>query len=216
VVIHIRDEITRATREKAKELAALVHVELPGVPILETVNVEPEKLVGSIDRWIPLAQEFQKKRAFFEERKKAGDAVWMYVCQNPGGNWINRFIDQERVRQIYIGWSLVHYDLSGFLHWGFNYPYEINPFDNTTHGGKYPPGDAHLVYPGKDRAWASHRLEAMRIGFEDADLLHRLKKKEPGKAAAIIRKVFRAYDDYSKTIDAYRAGRKELLEALSP
>jgi len=92
---------------------------MPGVKIFEaTMSLS---LVGAVDHWCPQVQEYQKHRDFFEQRKKAGDAVWVYTCLAPGGPWLNRLLDQERLRQVYLGWALAKYDLAGFLHWGFNH-----------------------------------------------------------------------------------------------
>ena len=60
------------------------------------------------------------------------------------------------------------------------------------------------------------RFEAQRIGMEDGELLRVLKSRDPDKAAAIIDRVFRAFDDYAKDVGAYRAAKRDLLKALTP
>ena len=46
--------------------------------------------------------------------------------------------------------------MDGFLHWGYNFYFEalsrylIDPEKDPTSGEFYPPGDAFVVYPGKD------------------------------------------------------------------
>jgi hypothetical protein len=113
---HLSDEPTKTNAESYKALAEQVRRHLPGVRIFEaTMALE---LVGAVDHWCPQVQEYQNRRDFFEARKRAGDSVWVYTCLAPGGPWLNRLLDQKRLRQVYLGWALVKYDLSGFLHWG--------------------------------------------------------------------------------------------------
>ncbi len=48
--------------------------------------------------------------------------------------------------------------------------------------------------------------------MEDAELLRLLERRDPKRAAAIIDRVLRAYDDYELDVPAYRAARLELIE----
>jgi hypothetical protein len=189
----------------------------PDLRILEaTMTVS---LAGTVDCWCPQVQEYQKNASFFEERKKAGDAVWVYTCLIPGGPWINRLIDQERLRQVYVGWACAKYDLQGFLHWGFNM-HGAKAFEDLerSNGGPknfLPAGDSHIVYPGKNGPISSQRFEAHRIGMEDYELLYLLKKQDPALAETLINKLFQAFDQYDKDIRDYRKVRQELLSALT-
>ena len=155
------------------------------------------------------------------QRRAAGERIWVYTCLVPGGPWLNRLLDMQRLRQTYIGWAAAKYDLSGFLHWGLNH-YKADPFEHSVvdhpaqpnTNNRLPAGDSHVVYPGEDGPWSSHRFEAHRIGLEDYELLMMLKAKDPATADAIIEKVFRAFDDFSINVAEYRQARRELLEAL--
>ena len=218
---HLTDEPTNTNAESYKALAEQVRRHRPGVKIFEaTMSLE---LVGAVDHWCPQVQQYQKHQEFFETRKKAGDAVWVYTCLAPGGPWLNRLLDQERLRPTYLSWALVKYDLAGFLHWGFNhYRRGVDPFaQSVVPHGKGPPnflpaGDSHVVYPGKDGPLSGQRFEAQRIGMEDAELLLLLKARNPARAQAIITRVFRTFDDYEKDVATYRTAKRELLTALSP
>jgi len=217
---HLSDEPTNTNAESYQALAEQVRRHMPGVKIFEaTMSLE---LVDAVDHWCPQVQEYQKHRDFFEARKKAGDKVWVYTCLAPGGPWLNRLLDQERLRQVYLGWALVKYDLAGFLHWGFNhYRPGVDPFiQSVVPHGQGPPnylpaGDSHVVYPGKDGPLSGQRFEAQRIGLEDAELLRLLAARDPARAQAIIARVFRAFDDYETDLAAYRAAKRDLLTALS-
>ncbi len=211
------DEPTDEYADRYKTTVTMLKIIKPDLRILEaTMTVS---LAGTINCWCPQVQEYQKNAPFFVERKAAGDAVWVYTCLIPGGPWINRLIDQERLRQVYIGWACAKYDLQGFLHWGFNM-HSGKPYEELVrmHGGPanfLPAGDSHIVYPGKNGPISSQRFEAHRIGMEDYELLYLLKKQNPELASELIDKLFQAFDQYDKDIRDYRKVKQEVLSALT-
>ena len=216
---HLADEPTDANADDYNELAALVKALLPGIPIVEATM--SRKLEGSVDVWCPQVQKYQQHREFFEERRAQGDRIWVYTCLVPGGPWLNRLLDQERLRQVYIGWAAAAYDLHGFLHWGLNH-YKADPFTHSVvdhpaqpnTNNRLPAGDSHIIYPGPDAPWSSHRFESHRIGLEDYELLKQLQARNPQAAGAIISSVFRAFDDYTISVADYRKAKQLLLETL--
>ena len=215
---HLTDEPIDLNADAYRILAEQVRRGLPGVQIFEaTMSL---KLVGAVDHWCPQVQEYQRHRDFFAARQQAGDHVWVYTCLAPGGPWINRLLDQERLRPLYIGWALVKYDLTGFLHWGLNqYRTDVDPFvqsvipwDNGP-PNYLPAGDSHIIYPGRNGPLSGQRFEAQRIGMEDAELLRLVQQRDPARAGALIDRVLRAFDDYEKDVSAYRTVKRALLDA---
>ena len=182
-----------------------------------------QQLAGAIDIWCPQVDKYQQNRAFFAERQADGDDVWTYTCLTPGGPWLNRLLDQERLRQVYFGWAGVFYDTQGFLHWGLNH-YKADPFTqsvvdhpaapNTTN--KLPAGDTHVVYPGTLGPWSSTRFEAHRIGIEDYAMLKMLQAKDPVAAESIMGALFMGYDNWNKDVSYYREVRADLFKELEP
>ncbi len=198
-----------------RELVAVLRGLKPDIKILEatmTTNVS-----GLVDIWCPQVQEYQANRAFFDQRKAAGDKVWVYTCLSPGGPWLNRLLDEERLRQVYMGWALAKYDLQGYLHWGGNF-HTSKPFEELVRPhieGQYlPAGDSHILYPLPGGPLSSHRFEAHRIGLEDCELLAQLKAHDAPRAQQIIARVVQGFDKYSKDVAEYRAARLLLLEAV--
>ncbi len=210
----IFDEPTDEFLDRYKELVALFREMSPSIRILEATLTM--SVAGDVNIWCPQVHEYQANRAFFDKRKAAGDRVWVYTCLAPGGPWLNRLLDMERLRQVYIGWALAKYDLQGYLHWGFNH-HTPRPFDELVRfhmEGQYlPAGDSHIVYPVKEGPLSSHRFEAHRIGMEDAEVLAQLKRRDPGRADEIIGMVVRAFDEYETRVEEYRRARQALLEA---
>ncbi len=187
----------------------------PDIRILEatlTLNA-----TGLVDIWCPQVHEFQAHQDFYAQRQAAGDQVWVYTCLSPGGPWLNRLLDQERLRQVYMGWALSRFNIQGFLHWGGNH-HTPKPFEELVRfhmvGQYLPAGDSHVWYPLREGPLSSHRFEAHRIGLEDFELLAQLKQHDPARARVVIAQVLQGFDDYRKDPAAYRAARQQLLEAV--
>ncbi|RPE13511.1 DUF4091 domain-containing protein [Chitinophaga lutea] len=212
---HISDEPTRTQAQSYSDVVKQVKAIYPEVRIMEATN-DRDGLIGAVDIWCPLINDFQENESFFRAREKAGEKVLVYTCLIPGGNWLNRLLDQEKLRQVYFGWGAVRYGTFGYLHWGLN-QYNADPFQNSVihhpapgagANNFLPAGDTHIFYPGKHGPLSSLRFEAHRLGIEDYELLARLEQRD-----ALVAKVFRSYTDYDKNVKAYRAARAALLQA---
>ena len=125
---------------------------------------------------------------------KRGKEAWFYTCLYPQGTYLNRFIQQPVLKTRLLQWLNYRYDFTGYLHWGGNY-WTDDPFHDTdasipSGDGKMellPAGDAFITYPWREKysIHSSIRLEAMRDGIEDYELLRALGKKDPAKAQAL-------------------------------
>ncbi len=209
------DEPEDAFVDRYRELVGVLRGLKPDIKILEATMTM--KVAGLVDVWCPQVQEYQANRQFFDGRKAMGDRVWVYTCLSPGGPWLNRLLDEERLRQVYIGWALAKYDLQGFLHWGGNF-HTAKPFEELVRfhmEGQYlPAGDSHILYPVPEGPLSSHRFEAHRIGMEDCELLHQLQAHDAPRAGRIIERVVQGFDRYSKDVADYRTAREFLLDAV--
>lgn len=219
---HISDEPTSTQAECYKAVVKQVKTIYPEIKIMEATN-DRDGLVGAVDIWCPLINDFQENETFFREREKHNEKVLVYTCLIPGGPWLNRLLDQEKLRQVYFGWGAAHYNTSGFLHWGLN-QYHADPWSQSVvhHPAPgagvnnfLPAGDTHIIYPGEDGPLSSVRLEAHRIGIEDYELLTILKEKNTELAAELINKLFRSYTDYSTSVKTYREVKKRLLKVCN-
>ena len=218
---HIADEPTDNNAQCYKDVSKQIKLIYPEVTIMEATNAK-ESLSGSIDLWCPLINDFQENQHFFEEREKKGEKVLIYTCLVPGGKWLNRTLDMERIRQVYFGWAGSKYNTFGYLHWGLN-QYKANPFKQSvvkhpspqaSSNNFLPAGDTHVIYPGIDGPLSSLRFEAHRQGIEDYELLEKLKVKNPDKHSRFIKKLFLNYTNYSLSIRKYERIRKNLLKSI--
>ena len=218
---HIADEPTDVNAQCYKDVSKQIKSIYPEITIMEATNAK-ESLSGSIDLWCPLINDFQENQDFFNERELKGEKILIYTCLVPGGKWLNRTLDMERIRQVYFGWAGSKYNTFGYLHWGLN-QYKANPFNQsvvkhpspqTSSNIFLPAGDTHVIYPGTDGPLSSLRFEAHRKGIEDYELLEKLKTKNIDKHSRLIKKLFFDYTNYSLSIKKYKRIRKKLLKSI--
>jgi hypothetical protein len=219
---HISDEPTAVQARCYKEVVAQVRSIYPEIRIMEATS-DRDTLAGAVDIWCPTIDDFQQNEPFFRSREERQEKVIVYTCLIPGGKWLNRLLDQERLRQVYFGWGAAHYHTSGYLHWGLNQYNTEDPFNQSVvhhpspiaaPNNFLPAGDTHILYPGPAGPLSSTRFEAFRLGIEDFELLRMLKQKDGRKAQEVIQRVFKNYTEYSTSVPVYRETRRELLEEL--
>ena len=213
---HLSDEPIKENAESYKKLASYVRKYAPKFKIIEACMCS--ELAGSVDIWVPQPPHFEADINFFRERQKAGDQVWFYTCLAPKGKYMNRFVDYPLIDVRLLHWVNFKYDLPGYLHWGFNY-YQADPFKDLEPdwggGNCLPPGDSHIVYPGLRGPLSSIRLEALRDGVEDYEMLKLLEKKNPKLAREIADSVVRSLTDYTMDPGEFRAARMRIVNALA-
>jgi hypothetical protein len=219
---HISDEPTATQSKCYSDISNQIKSIFPEIKIMEATN-DREGLVGAVDYWCPLINDFQENEIFFRTREKEGDKILVYTCLIPGGSWLNRTLDMEHIRQVYFGWGAAHYNTLGFLHWGLNY-YVADPFtQSVVHhpapgaapNNFLPAGDTHILYPGEKGPLSSIRFESHRIGIEDYELLEQLKTLNNSLAEKEISKLFSDYKTYSTSLKKYRKVKRKILKALN-
>ena len=213
---HIADEPVDDNAASYKAISEIVRRYLPGVKIVDAVTAS-KSLSGSIDIWCPVLDLFGKEYDFFKKLREQGKDLWFYTCVIPQGNYANRFIELPLIQTRILHWINFKYKASGYLHWGYNFWSGFdNPLEETArHLGMLPGGDCFIVYPGYHKLYSSIRLEAMRDGIYDYELLHMLERKDAQKARSIVGAVVLDFDEYDSEVVHFRKMRKKLLEALS-
>lgn len=218
---HVADEPTSVNAQCYKDIVKQIKSIYPEIKIMEATN-DRDGLTGAIDIWCPLINDFQENESFFRKREELGEQVLVYTCLIPGGKWLNRTLDMEKLRQVYFGWGAAFFKTSGYLHWGLN-QYQGNPFEQSVvhhpapgaaANNFLPAGDTHIIYPGKDKPLSSIRFESHRMGCEDFDLLQLLKKEDEKKHDKLVNTLFRSYTDYNLSVKDYRKTKRKLLKAL--
>lgn len=209
---HLADEPIDANAASYRDLAKLIH---DFAPEMRTIDATQSRdLVGAVNTWVPILDHFHRDYEFFRERKKAGDEIWTYTCCGPTGNYANRFIELPLIKTRLLHWINFRYGATGYLHWGFNYwNCDTSPFEETRF--TWPGGDQWIAYPKNGRLLSSIRLEAMRDGIGDHELLSMLAERDPAAAQKLAAEMVLDFDRYDTDVKQFRARRIELLEALS-
>ena len=218
---HIADEPTSVNAQCYIDVSNQIKDIHPDIKIMEATNTR-ESLGNSIDIWCPIINDFQENEDFFRSREKLGEKILVYTCLVPGGKWLNRTLDMEKIRQVYFGWGGSKYNTMGYLHWGLN-QYKANPFEKSVikhpspaagPNNFLPAGDTHIIYPGKNGPLSSLRFESHRIGCEDYEILESLKKINPKKHKLLINKIFKNYTLYNLNVKKYNKIKSRILKTL--
>ncbi len=192
------DEVKPEQYPRLIETFKLIAEKAPGLKRACTV-VPNEQLDPYVDIWIPLTASYDHRTA--ERFRRRGDEVWWYICCGPWHPYANWFIDYPAIDPRILFWQAFKYRVTGFLYyevcmWRTNLM--TGPSDNPAmippeqewvrraiaEGKRWPElpwntwtfarfnGDGLLVYPGTNETpWPSLRLEVIRDGIEDYDML---------------------------------------------
>jgi hypothetical protein len=201
-------DIIRKYAPRLKTIDALLSSEVTTADVLVPVL----KIPGLPD----LAEDYEH----YKKLQQQGKEIWYYFCGAVQGTCVSRHLDQKMLRVRYTNWLNFKYNLSGFLHWGYNWWGYLSPFTQTQVAyspvGPFPPADQNIVYPAPDGGiMDSIRHEADRDSIEDYELLKQLEARSSEKARSIVNTMIRDFDIYEMDINKFRAARRELLEALS-
>jgi hypothetical protein len=145
----------------------------PDLRRMLTEQVEPQ-LVGGPNLWCPLTSNYDHARA--EERRKAGEQFWWYVCCGPKAPYATLFIDHPATELRVWLWQTWQRRIDGILVWEATYwtsdtaypdrARPQNPYEDpmgwvtgygTAKGVRQPwgNGDGRFIYPPEAAADAA-------------------------------------------------------------
>lgn len=224
-VQHIADEPIGANVKSYIEISKFIKATIPNVKIIEATHTH--SLENMVDIWVPQMNFLRDGMDFYRERQQKDDEVWYYTCLSPKGEWANRFVELPLIKTRLLHWVNHKYNITGYLHWGFNHwgsssghESSSDPYDDVSgmivsSGNVLPGGDAWIVYPGFKTIYPSIRLEAMRDGIVDYELLKRFAEKFPEEARELVRTTVYGFEHYDINIGDFRIKRRRILEKLS-
>jgi hypothetical protein len=170
-IIHVADEPSFHNLEQWKMASRFVRQHMPGVKTIDAIG--STGFEDMLDIMVPLTLNLH---TWFDDYKKvqaSGIELWFYTCCVPYGYYANRFLDYHLSKTRILHWMNYVTGTEGFLHWGLTYGWE-DPFGPAP---RFPPGDSHIIYPGKQGPMSSIRWEMMREGLEDYEYLWLLESK---------------------------------------
>ena len=187
-MVHIGDEPAPHNIDSWRKLSAWVHEQAPELRRIDAI--EAPDFGDDLEVWVPKLTHYDNWREQYEQARLRGKELWYYTCLHPTGRYPNRFVDFPLIKTRILHWLNWRYNLVGYLHWGL-LAWTEDPFAGFP-AGKLPPGDAWIIYPGKQGPLDSLRWEALRDGIEDYEYLwlltegYREAKRKLGRAAADI------------------------------
>lgn len=238
-MIDVSDEPNDYNATEFRALCGTIRRFVPDLKLIDAMSYGD--LHGALDICVPLVSEYARFGDKIENMRLSGGEVWDYVCLYPRGQgYLNRHMDYPLLCTRLLLWANYKYHLEGYLHWAVNWymsgiaqdsgtPYRQDPFvcscpehHNADAVSFLPAGDTHLVYPGGyhghgdvQEPWLSMRAEAQRESAEEYEMLRALAARDPARADAICRSVFRAFNDIDFDVPHFEEVRRELLRALS-
>jgi hypothetical protein len=186
-----------------------------------------DPLAMNIDCFVPLSSSYDPKVA--ASARARGGEVWWYVCMGPGFPYANWLFDNPLIEARVIWWQAFAYDVEGFLYWGLNIweragNDHLIPDDSprridwsVSSGGDYSwlQGDGELIYAGANGPIGSLRMEAIRDGLEDFELLRLAAPAGKQTPAEATRPVTADRSHYTRDPAVLSAARRAQLKAAS-
>ncbi len=186
----------------------------------ELNTVEGAKVLQPL-KWNSVYGTFRERMA---KEKAEGDKVWWFLSWDVDAPYINYFMQTDGVAQRILFWQQFDFDVEGFLYNYANYwavdatdPYACNISRSSEYPDSY--GESILIYPGDvyglDIPVGSLRVEAMRDGVEDYQMMYMLEEMGgEGAADAYIDMMTTGVVSYSVEDSQYYEARVKLGNAV--
>lgn len=174
VFFHISDEPHTEHLASYQNVSRLISEYLTEFPVIDALSDYSYYEKGLVKNPIPAIDHVD---TFLDHQVPN---LWTYYCCSQYKAVSNRFFNFPSVRNRIIGFQLYKFNITGFLHWGYNFWYSqfsrqaIDPFRITDAGGAFPSGDAFSVYPGEAGPIESIRLEVFYEALQDLRALNLL------------------------------------------
>ena len=182
---HLSDEPNEACLDHYRAAKQMVAEALSGYDLMDALSSFRFYSQGLVSLPIPASNAIEP---FLDAHVKG---LWTYYCCAQDRKVSNRFIAMPSWRNRAIGMQWFTYDIVGFLHWGYNFYYNmgshdlINPYLDNSGELQVPAGDPFVVYPAPDgTALPSLRLMVFREAQEDLAAM-KLCASIHGKAAVV-------------------------------
>ncbi|MGI5819941.1 MAG: DUF4091 domain-containing protein [Armatimonadota bacterium] len=214
--------------EYLREVAPGARYGLPFYTGLPDRSTPFDHLSGYVNLWIiqtdyyqhghQLGDRIQRQAA---ERFEAGDEVWLYTALAPRAPFCNILLNNTALQHRLLFWQVYAEEIaSGYIYWQSTYWDQTDdPWQDVATVKTVDPhvwGDGLLFYPGPDGPVGSIRLEAIRAGLQDIELLH-LAEERWGRerAEALAREMVPSLVEYVTDPEQFEAFRLALGQMLA-
>lgn len=200
-----------------RRAAAQLRSASPSVPVLvtEAPSREAVRAIGSaVDIWAPPLWDLFIDPAATQRVTTQGKQLWWYTYGSDTQRYTpNVLIDKATTEPRVLGWLAQRQGVQAFYYWGLN-NWGGKQFQSPNQNAWYLShtksdvrcgggtrdvggnGEASLIWPGPSAAhpaYGSLRLEALRDGAEDYDLLSQLQRANPAYYTQVMDGLARPY-----------------------
>ena len=172
-----------------------------------------------VDIWVPLTPVYDQKMA--TQARAHGIEVWWYLAHTPIHPYANWLVEYTALETRLLWWMTHSLQVDGFLYYAMNRWPEQRELMRRVGGNKtnWNPasfntnnGAGDLFYANANGPITTIRLENLRDGIEDVELLRQLNDDE---AESLIAEVVRSRTDFTRNSEQFARVRRRLLEAVS-
>ncbi|WP_328989587.1 discoidin domain-containing protein [Kribbella sp. NBC_01245] len=193
-------------------VAKKVRAHWPDVKIGDAMFHDPwaSALAPQTDIMIPNLMNYSQRPTAWDQALAPGKELWIYNCNIPTHNFLNRFIDQPQWHQRQTAWFAYSRGATGYLHWAFNnWRFKLDSQEVK--------GDGYIVLPDADPArntlQTTVRYESLRDGIEDYEVLNLLGKTDPALAKNLAAGLVPLGDKYTPDTNYIQRVRRYVLDA---
>lgn len=168
---HVKDEPSTHNVMAYRKISEYLHSYAPKLQRMDAV--ETTFLSNYIEIAVPKLDHLGTRYEAYKKIARQGTELWFYtVGIFQASSYPNKTIDLPVIDNRVLHWLNYRYDLTGFLHWGWN-QWTEDPFHEV---GRHI-GDGWMVYPARNGVLNSLRWEEMRNGIQDYEYLWLLEQK---------------------------------------
>lgn len=187
--------VENLTKNKAKNLEKYPNIssEFYDELVESAANIRHVTTTKYLPEYEPYVDIFCPTFEGFDEGLSTGvyendDKVWAYGALNPKVPYTAYHVDAPTLSPRLLGWLQSLYNIEGNLYWATayyagrdssGYYYIEEQYDNPNRYRQIP-GEGYLLYPGSkygvEGPLASVRLDAIRDGYEEYELLYNIKE----------------------------------------
>ncbi len=237
--IYTLDEPGGSEYQKCYDYGKQLHATVPDVRWLLTINTTHNQLLEEVvNIWSPILTMYDYD--YHTERRRLGDKVWWYTCVYPQHPYPTYLINDYGLSPRILSWQQAKYNVDGILYWCVNIwskynlekkRYESRDIWNDPSAFPNSNGDGYLIYPPEEitgEPIPSLRLEMIRQGGEDIDLLNLLKEevdalsleyRTTGYTGAdrvyeLVNRISENKTDFTKNPEDLQTLRREVLDEI--
>ncbi len=168
---HIKDEPSLHNALAWRKMSSYLHQFAPDLRRMDAI--ETTFLLDDIEIAVPKLDALAAWYDSYKKWQEKGNELWFYTVGIYQGSLLpNKTIDMPVMDNRIMHWLNYRYNVTGYLHWGWN-QWTDNPYVDTD----IHVGDGWHVYPVRDGVLNSLRWEQMRNGIQDYEYFWMLENK---------------------------------------